>query len=902
MRIWNYNETAYLETGMKQVRILASTTDDQTGWTTANANPVFEGVIPQADGTANNPVNLVVNFGGRLAKYVLIASVVGSEHNWSSGAIGEDGISEVRFYPPSPLVAPTGFIGDTGSGWNTSSKVTVYAGSNSQGRNPSYTADGTGISSNGLTHDGTVWYGMYLSTTTDSPYPYIRNNTQWLRYDLDQVYELGQMQIWNYNESTQWWDGPSCGMKRVRIIASTTDTQAGYIAADANPVFDGNIPKATGTPFDTVNLTVDFAGIDARYILMYVPEEAGADKNWSDGAVAEVGLSEARFYTTPRSFIGDTGSGWNTSSLVGSSADSQNSYRESVQTVNGTGISGGGLTHDNVTPYNEMWLSDGTARRYAAYVNDGTHWIKYDMGATYNLDKMQIWNYNESNQWWDGPSCGMKQVRILASTTDDQTGWTAANSNPIFEGVIPKATGTDLNPVNLEVNFAGRQARYILITSAVGNNHNWSNGAYPNDGLAEVRFYAQKQAFSPSPGNEAISVSLTRDIGWSAGDGATTHDVYWGTSQTNVAAATRANTLSVLVSQNQGGTTYDTGTMSANTTYYWRIDECISGNVTTKGNVWKFTTGPGQATIVSPANGATGVSITNDLSWTAGSGATSHNVYFGTTSPGTYRGNQSGTTYDTGTMSNGTTYYWRIDEVGPGGTITGDVWSFTTIKAVPTFVAAGAVTSNTTAITPAIPAGIATNDILLLFLETANQAVTISNQNGGTWTVVTNSPQGTGTAGSTSATRLTVFWSRYNGTQGNPTTSDSGDHQAGRIIAIRGAAASGNPWDVTAGGVEAVSDTSASIPGATTTVGNTLVVTAIATALPDSTSTTNFSAWTNANLTSITERVDNARSSGNGGAIGITTGIRAATGVYGNTTNALATSAYKGMMSIAIKP
>ncbi len=92
----------------------------------------------------------------------------------------------------------------------------------------------------------------------------------------------------------------------------------------------------------------------------------------------------------------------------------------------------------------------------------------------------------------------------------------------------------------------------------------------------------------------------------------------------------------------------------------------------------------------------------------------------------------------------------------------------------PTYVAAGSVSSGTGAITPALPGSLATNDILLLFLETANQAISISNQNGGTWTQVTNSPQGVGTAGGTSATRLTVFWSRYNGTQGAPTTTDSG--------------------------------------------------------------------------------------------------------------------------------
>jgi hypothetical protein len=210
--------------------------------------------------------------------------------------------------------------------------------------------------------------------------------------------------------------------------------------------------------------------------------------------------------------------------------------------------------------------------------------------------------------------------------------------------------------------------------------------------------------------------------------------------------------------------------------------------------------------------------------------------------------------------------------------------------------------SGTGAITPALPAGIATNDILLLFLETSNQAISISNQNGGTWTAVTNSPQYCGTAAGTTGARLTVFWSRYNGTQGAPTASDSGDHQMGRMIAIRGAVESGNPWNVTAGGTEAVSDTSGSIPGATTTVANTLVVTAIATSLPDASSTAKFSAWTNANLTSVAERTDNSVTAGNGGGLGIATGIKATAGAYGNTTVTLVNAAYKGMMSIAIKP
>ena len=181
------------------------------------------------------------------------------------------------------------------------------------------------------------------------------------------------------------------------------------------------------------------------------------------------------------------------------------------------------------------------------------------------------------------------------------------------------------------------------------------------------------QASSPSPSTGATGVSITQDLGWTAGSGATSHDVYFGTSSPGTLRG------------NQTATTFDTGTMSNNTTYYWRIDEKNAGGTTT-GIVWSFTTivaPPGQASSPSPSTGATGVSITQDLGWTAGSGATSHDVYFGTSSPGTLRGNQTATTFDTGTMSNNTTYYWRIDEKNAGGTTTGIVWSFTTIVAPP---------------------------------------------------------------------------------------------------------------------------------------------------------------------------------------------------------------------------
>lgn len=117
------------------------------------------------------------------------------------------------------------------------------------------------------------------------------------------------------------------------------------------------------------------------------------------------------------------------------------------------------------------------------------------------------------------------------------------------------------------------------------------------------------------------------------------------------------------------GTTYIDPIHLSNTGYYWILENCFAMFY------YQWLLGP-KAHSPSPSSSATGVSTTADLSWGAGAGATAHKVYFGTSL--TYRGQQTSTTYDPGTMSNSTTYYWRIDEVNAGGTTTGDVWNFTT--------------------------------------------------------------------------------------------------------------------------------------------------------------------------------------------------------------------------------
>ena|GEM_PF-6897998 len=91
---------------------------------------------------------------------------------------------------------------------------------------------------------------------------------------------------------------------------------------------------------------------------------------------------------------------------------------------------------------------------------------------------------------------------------------------------------------------------------------------------------------------------------------------------------------------------------------------------------------PTRATDPDPAHGASMVATAPVLTWTPGWGALSHNVYFGTVSPGQFRGNQTEALFDPGTLESGT-YYWRIDEVGANGKTTGPVWVFYTHKPPP---------------------------------------------------------------------------------------------------------------------------------------------------------------------------------------------------------------------------
>ena len=175
-----------------------------------------------------------------------------------------------------------------------------------------------------------------------------------------------------------------------------------------------------------------------------------------------------------------------------------------------------------------------------------------------------------------------------------------------------------------------------------------------------------------SPANGATGVSSTPTLTWTAASSATAYDVYFGTSTSPGFVATVA------------GTSYQPGNLSAGATYYWRVVAKNAAGASASSGTFSFTvasapppasSGP---TLITPANGATGVSLRPLMQWSAVSGATTYDVYIGAApSPG-YIGSISSTAVYISGLQSGTAYYWKIVARTPSGALSSTVASFRT--------------------------------------------------------------------------------------------------------------------------------------------------------------------------------------------------------------------------------
>jgi len=196
------------------------------------------------------------------------------------------------------------------------------------------------------------------------------------------------------------------------------------------------------------------------------------------------------------------------------------------------------------------------------------------------------------------------------------------------------------------------------------------------------------KARNPVPADGAVDVTAGT-LEWTAGASAVSHIVYLSEDAAIDAADQIAESpLNIVAIDTAPGVTY-----------YWRVDEVDADGVVYEGTVWSFTTMPLEAHFPVPADGAVEVVPPVTLSWTPGKVVVMHDLYLSTDEAAvaagdmsTFKGKLMTASYDAGALDLFTTYYWRVDEFTPTGTIAGPVWSFSTPNVL--IITEGATTLN----------------------------------------------------------------------------------------------------------------------------------------------------------------------------------------------------------------
>ncbi len=167
---------------------------------------------------------------------------------------------EVWSFTVEPFAYPVAPVAATASGWGTN-------------MGPQNTINGSGLNAAG-------------QHSTESTKMWISNGAKpaWIRYEFDKVYKLDEMWVWNANQEIESMLG--FGAKNVTIEYSV-DAQT-WKTLEGVPEF----AQAPGTSDYTANTTVDFRGVEAKFVKLTI------NANWG-GVAPQVGLSEVRFFYVP---------------------------------------------------------------------------------------------------------------------------------------------------------------------------------------------------------------------------------------------------------------------------------------------------------------------------------------------------------------------------------------------------------------------------------------------------------------------------------------------------------------------------------------------------------------------------------------------------------------------------
>lgn len=215
--------------------------------------------------------------------------------------------------------------------------------------------------------------------------------------------------------------------------------------------------------------------------------------------------------------------------------------------------------------------------------------------------------------------------------------------------------------------------------------------------------------------------------------------------------------------------------------------------------------------------------------------------------------------------------------------------------AFPRYISKGAFQSGTGALTVPALTGTQAGDIVILFVESANETIATPTEY-----KVLATQVGTGTAGAAGAVRIASFYRILEDVADTATSvADSGNHTTAIKMLFRDTSLADGAFFVTATSVQATASTAMTFPAVVAATDESLIVLAVALDT-DAASTATVGNVTNASLANITERHDQTVIAGQGGGLAVITGEEATAGSTGTSTATGSTSVTRAYHTISL--
>jgi hypothetical protein len=281
---------------------------------------------------------------------------------------------------------------------------------------------------------------------------------------------------------------------------------------------------------------------------------------------------------------GDVGDMVPASQLTATSSTSHDIYPDPMVVVNGSGMSGD--AHINT------WGSWCTAEV------DPDRWIVVDLGGTYHIGDVKVWNCNES---WGWSLIGFNESAFYVANMADPGNPVdnAENWELITTAVLTEAPDDPSYDTPDIIDLGGNEATHVALQCVTPTREYGDDRA----GLSELRFFegvpaVKGQAYDPVPQDGADGVPLDQVLSWTIGEDPNNPDVpNPAITRHFVFMSDGVGTELALVDTIDvpNPTEYTPAGLERDKTYYWRIDEGIENypagdpnNII--GNVWSFET------------------------------------------------------------------------------------------------------------------------------------------------------------------------------------------------------------------------------------------------------------------------------------------------------------------------